>query len=135
MMSAMDMIADSGCRGTRIPQAKPITAATSRSKMNVSMSPASTDPACERQAENRKVKKSKLLFDARRCPWLSPSMSATDHIQALIEIRDQLTGDVADLVQLAIDKLMEPIEAEWSARKPTASEIQESNEITNLLGR
>ena len=56
-------------------------------------------------------------------------------VQALIEIRDQLTGESADLVQFAIDKLMEPLEAAWAARKPTAEEMQYSIDTTNLIAR
>jgi hypothetical protein len=61
--------------------------------------------------------------------------SNAEQIQALIGIRDQLTGEAAALVQLTIDKLMEPLESAWSARKPTAEEMQYSIDTTNLLAR
>jgi hypothetical protein len=62
-------------------------------------------------------------------------MSNKNQIKALIEVRDQLTGEAADLVQLAIDKLMEPLEAAWSASKPTAEQMQYSIDTTNLLAQ
>jgi hypothetical protein len=47
-------------------------------------------------------------------------MKNADQIKALIEVRDQLTGESADLVQLAIDALFNPIDAEIEAKRLAA---------------
>lgn len=49
-------------------------------------------------------------------------MSNTEQIKALIEVRDQLTGEAADLVQLAIDALYAPFDAAVEASHLAAIE-------------
>ena len=49
-------------------------------------------------------------------------MSNTDHIKALIEVRDQLSGEAADLVQLEIDELFAPFDATVEASHLAAIE-------------
>ena len=52
----------------------------------------------------------------------SQRMSNTEQIKALIEVRDQLTGEAADLVQLEIDALFAPFDAAVEASHLAAIE-------------
>lgn len=63
-------------------------------------------------------------------------MSNTDAIKKLIDIRDQLTGEAADIIQEAIDGLVDELEAGWASSKenikPIWQEMQDHINLSNI---